>query len=114
MWQMGGLGPMFGQFGHFTKYAPKEHDLTYGQTRYTNEAKRLLNVLEKQLEGKDYVIGDDLTIADFAIMPWIVCLDVFYGAKETLELESYPNINRWKDSLLARPAVQKGMDVCGF
>ena len=114
-WQMGGLGPMFGQFGHFTKYADGDaYDLSYGRERYTTETKRLLAVLEQQLDGKDYMIGDALTIADFAIMPWIVCLDKFYNARETLNLDTYNNINRWTQSLLARPAVQKGMDVCPF
>lgn len=111
-WQMAGLGPMFGQFGHFTRYASTEHDLTYGQERYTKEAKRLLAVLEKQLEGKQYIIGDELTIADFAIMPWVVCLDKFYEATEVLELANCPNVNRWVASLLARPAIAKGMTVC--
>ncbi|WED24534.1 glutathione binding-like protein [Vibrio sp. JC009] len=111
-WQMGGLGPMFGQFGHFTKFAPQEFDLSYGQDRYTKETKRLLAVLDKQLEGKEFVIGDELTIADFSILPWIVCLDRFYGAKETLELNSYQNVTRWTEALLARPGFQKGMAVC--
>ena len=114
MWQMAGLGPMFGQFGHFTVYAPKERDLSYGQERYTKEAKRLLNVLEKQLEGKSFIIGEELTIADFAIMPWVICLDQFYNAKETLYLDSFKNINRWVSNLMERPAVQKGMEVCPF
>ncbi len=114
-WQMAGLGPMFGQFGHFTKFADGEaYDLTYGQERYTKEAKRLLAVLEKQLKGKKYIVGDEITIADFAIMPWVVCLDVHYGAKETLSLDTYKEISRWRDDILARPAVQKGMTVCGF
>lgn len=112
IWQVAGLGPMFGQFGHFTIYADKERDLSYGIERYEKETKRLLNVLEKQLEGKKYVIGDELTIADFAIMPWIVCLDEYYDAKERLKLDSYKNISRWRDALLARPFVQKGMEVC--
>ena len=114
-WQMAGLGPMFGQFGHFTKYADGEtHDLSYGQERYTKEAKRLLSVLETQLDGTKYIVGEELTIADFAIMPWIVCLDVHYNAKETLSLDKYKEISRWRDTILARPAVQKGMAVCGF
>ena len=113
-WQMGGQGPMFGQFGHFYKYGPQDRDLSYGVERYSTEVKRLLSVLEKQLHGKTYIIGDELTIADFAIMPWVVCLDRYYGAKETLGLNDYPNINRWVESLLSRPAVEKGMKVCAF
>ena len=114
MWQMAGLGPMFGQFGHFTRYAPQERDLSYGQERYEKEAKRLLKVLETQLNGQEYVAGNELTIADFAIMPWIVCLDVYYEAAERLELDSYKNISKWRDKLLERPAIKKGMDVCKF
>jgi len=113
-WQMGGLGPMFGQFGHFTRYAPQDQDLSYGQQRYTTEAKRLLAVLDKQLEGKEYIVGDELTIADFAILPWVVCLDVYYEASETLELSSYKNVTRWVAELTARPGFQKGMKVCSL
>ena len=113
-WQMGGQGPMFGQFGHFYKFGPQDRDLSYGVERYSSETKRLLSVLEKQLDGKEFIIGDELTIADFAIMPWVVCLDRFYDAKETLELDNYPNINRWVEFLLARPAVIKGMQVCAI
>ncbi len=112
MWQMAGLGPMFGQFGHFTVYADKERDLSYGIERYTKEAKRLLKVLDTQLHNKDYIIGDELTIADFAICPWVICLDTFYNAKETLELNSYKNITRWQEKLLQRPAFQRGLVVC--
>ncbi len=112
MWQMGGCGPMFGQFGHFNVYAPKERDLSYGQERYQKETQRLLAVLDRQLMGREFVIGDQLTIADFAIMPWVVCLDKFYGAAEQLALHNYPQVMRWQAALLDRPAVQVGMKVC--
>jgi GST-like protein len=114
MWQMAGFGPMLGQFGHFTVYAPKDRDLSYGQERYTKEAKRLLTVLDTQLAGKAYIIGDELTIADFAIMPWVVCLDTFYNAEESLNLKSFTHVNRWVESLLKRPGFEKGMQVCPF
>ena len=112
MWQMGGVGPMFGQLGHFAVYAKDERDLSYGIERYTNETKRLLSVLDKQLDGHQYIIGDKLTIADFAIFPWVVCLDVAYHASERLSLPSYQHINRWVELLNNRPAVQSGMKVC--
>jgi GST-like protein len=114
MWQMGGAGPMFGQFGHFSVYAPKERDLSYGQERYTKEAKRLLSVLENQLKDNKYVAGDELTIADFAIMPWVDCLEVHYQATELLDLPSYKRVNQWKNELLARPKTQAGMGVTPF
>lgn len=113
-WQVGGQGPMFGQFGHFSVFAKNKGDLSYPIERYTLESKRLLTVLEKQLEGNDYVIGKELTIADFAIMPWVLCLDKFYNAKDALDLDSFSNINRWLESLLGRPGVQKGLVVCSF
>ena len=111
-WQMGGLGPMFGQFGHFTVYADQKHDLSYGQERYKNEAIRLLNVLDKQLSSQHYVAGDTLSIADFSILPWIVGLDTFYHARDSLGLDHFNHINRWTAELLSRPAVQKGMNIC--
>jgi len=114
MWQVAGFGPMLGQFGHFTVFAPKDRDLSYGQERYTKETKRLLSVLDKQLEGRDFIIGDEISIADFATVPWVVCLDTFYKASETLELHSFKNVVRWRDTLLARPALQKGMSVCSI
>jgi GSH-dependent disulfide-bond oxidoreductase len=111
-WQVAGLGPMLGQFGHFTVYATDERDLSYSIERYTKEAKRLLQVLEKQLEGKNTIIDNELTIADFAILPWIICLDTYYKAGDVLKLNTYTNINRWVEALLKRPAVQKGLQVC--
>ncbi|MDI9314025.1 MAG: glutathione binding-like protein [Hydrotalea sp.] len=109
-WQMAGLGPMFGQFGHFTVYAPEK--VPYAIDRYTKEVKRLLAVLDKQLTGKKYVIGDELTIADFAIVPWVRGLETGYKAGEVLELNKYTNVTRWRDDLLARPAVERALTVC--
>lgn len=117
MWQMAGFGPMLGQFGHFTVYAAQsqtQEALAYGAQRYETEALRLLTVLEKQLEGKSFIIGEELTIADFAIMPWVVCLEQYYNAGDRLKLNSFKNIVRWRDALLARPAIAKGMTVCSL
>lgn len=113
-WQVGGLGPMLGQYGHFSVYAEGNQKIPYAIERYTKEAKRLLTVLETQLKNKRYIIGDELTIADFAIMPWIVCLDKYYNATEKLELKKFSYINQWVEELLARPAIQKGMNVCSI
>ncbi len=106
-WQMGGLGPMFGQLGHFAVFAPEK--VPYALNRYTNEAKRLLGVLETQLSKHAYVAGDDYTIADMAIYPWINTLRTFYQQEELLT--DTPHIKAWFDTVGARPAVQKGMTV---
>ncbi|WP_428773845.1 glutathione S-transferase N-terminal domain-containing protein [Vibrio sp.] len=113
-WQVSAVGPMFSQYGHFCVHAPQGQDLSYAKQRYTDETLRLLTVLENQLEGKTFVIGDDLTIADFAILPWVVCLDNSYHASEALHLASYPNIQCWAANLMARPAVARGMKVCSL
>lgn len=112
--QVGGPGPMFGQFGHFFKYAKDKCDHEYPVTRYTNEAKRLLNVIDKQLDGKDWLMGDEYTIADMALAPWIVALDKAYGAKEQLELDTYKNVSTWVSRFLDRPAVKRGLKVTPF
>eukprot|EP00761_Pharyngomonas_kirbyi_P013522 gb/GECH01013551.1/.p1 GENE.gb/GECH01013551.1/~~gb/GECH01013551.1/.p1 ORF type:complete len:270 (+),score=71.53 gb/GECH01013551.1/:1-810(+) len=108
MWQKAGFGPMLGQMGHFWKYAPE--DVTYGKQRYLKESQRLFRVLESQLEGNDYVIGDEYTIADMAIYPWIICVDKFYNMKK--EVGEFPNIEKYVERISSREAVQKGMVVC--
>jgi GST-like protein len=109
--QMGGIGPMFGQFGHFYKYAKEKCDHPYPLERYTNEAKRLLKVLDTRLEGRQYLVGEQYTIADMAIMPWVRCLDVFYNGKEQLGLDQFKNVNAWVDHLMKRPKTARGMEV---
>jgi len=106
MFQMGGLGPMFGQLGFFYKFAGSEIEDPRPRDRYIGEAKRLLAVLEKQLEGQDWVAGE-YSIADIAIAPWLAALD-FYGAKEVLGFNDYKNVVAYHDRFLARPAVIKG------
>lgn len=113
-WQVGGVGPMFGQFGHFHKYADKEHDLSYGQERYKKESKRLLEVLDTQLSHHKFVASDEISIADFAIYPWVRGLKVFYEARDMLGLDNFKNINRWLEDINERPSVQKGLTVCDF
>lgn len=110
--QMAGVGPMFGQFGHFYKYAGAEKCKDpYPLERYSNESRRLLGVLEARLEGRRFLMGEDITIADFATAPWVVCLDKNYKARDYLGLERFPNIMAWIGRFLARPAAQKGMTV---
>ena len=107
MWQMGGVGPMFGQLGFFYKFAGSEIPDPRPRDRYIAEAKRLLGVLETRLEGRDWVC-DAYSIADIAIAPWLNALD-FYGAKDILGWSDYPRVNAYLDRFLARPAVQVGM-----
>lgn len=112
--QMGGVGPMFGQFGHFYKYAKDKCDHSYPVERYTTEAKRLLTVIDKQLSTNEFIAGAELSIADFAIFPWIIGLEEFYTATDILELKSYKHITAWVQIIQARDKVQAGMQVCPF
>lgn len=110
--QIASVGPMFGQFGHFFKYAKDKCTDPYPLQRYSTEVKRLLRVIDTHLEGREFMIAGEYTIADIAIFPWVNCLDVFYNAKDFLELENYLNVKRWLNNCLSRPAVIKGMKVC--
>lgn len=105
--QMGGVGPMFGQLGHFFKYATDKCDHPYPVERYTNEAKRLLGVLDKRLEGRKYLAGDDYSIADIATFPWVNCLEEFYGVAEQVGLDDFGNVKAWRALCNARPAVAR-------
>lgn len=100
MWQMAGLGPMSGQYGHFTVYAPEK--IPYAIDRYTREVQRLLGVLDTQLAKHAYVAGDDYSIADMAIHPWVNAYD-----KAPLDMTPYPALQRWHAEIAARPAVQR-------
>ena len=100
MWQMGGLGPMTGQYGHFGVYAPEP--IPYAIDRYTREVQRLLGVLDKQLAGRAFITGGDYSIADMASYPWIDP----YG-KAPLDLAPFPEVRRWHASIAARPATQR-------
>ena len=109
MFQMGGIGPMFGQVGFFVKFAGKDYEDKRPRDRYVAEAKRLLAVLDKRLEGRDWIMGDDYTIADIAIFPWVRNLVGFYNAGELVGIDAYPNVTRALAAFLARPAVQAGL-----
>ena len=104
MWQMGGFGPMLGQAHHFRVYAPEKIDYAYD--RYTNEAKRLYGVLEKQLEGAGWVNGTDYSIADMAIMPW-----ARLWHRQGIEEDKIPNVLAWLTKIKERPAVQRGLAI---
>jgi len=103
MWQMGGLGPMLGQVHHFVKYNKGVSD--YAETRFSTEAKRLYGVLEKRLDGRDYV-ANEYTIADMAIWPWVSRFEW-----QEIDLTQYPNVLRWYLDIAARPAVQRGYHI---
>ncbi|CAI5958919.1 unnamed protein product [Closterium sp. NIES-64] len=110
--QVGGVGPMFGQFGMFYKFAREQCDHPYPLQRYTEETRRLLGVLEKRLEGREFLVDAGYTIADMATFPWVNSLQVFYKADDQLHLSSYPRVLEWKDRCMARPLTAKGMLVC--
>ncbi|SFK94411.1 glutathione S-transferase family protein [Shimia haliotis] len=109
MFQMGGVGPMFGQMGFFVKFAGSEIEDPRPRERYISEAKRLLAVIEKQLDGQDWIAGE-FSIADIAIAPWLGALE-FYGAKELVGWDNFPNTVAYLERFMARPAVQKGRNI---
>ena len=111
MFQMAGLGPMFGQVGFFHKFAGKDYEDKRPRDRYVNESKRLLAVLDKRLEGREWIMGDDYTIADIATFPWVRNLAGFYGAGELVEFEKFANVKRVLDRFVQRPGVIAGLAV---
>lgn len=111
MFQMGGVGPMFGQLGFFHKFAGKDYEDKRPRDRYVAESKRLLGVLEQRLRGRSWIMGEQYTIADIAIFPWVRNLVGYYGAGELVGFADFPNVQRVLDAFLARPAVQRGLSV---
>ena len=111
MFQMGGIGPMFGQYGFFARFAGKDVESPVPRERYRGESVRLLGVLEERLDGRDYLMGDDYTIADIATFPWIRGAKEFYEAEEAFEMASRPRVMAWLERCLARPAVQRGLQI---
>lgn len=112
--QASAVGPMFGAFGHFHTYGKDNCDHPYPEERFANETKRILNILDERLKNQTYMIGDEYSIADIAIFPWIIWLDVFYKASEQLSLDSFFHINRWLDLCKNRKATKLGFDVYSF
>jgi len=111
MFQMGGVGPMFGQVGFFHKFAGKDYEDKRPRDRYVAESKRLLGVLDRQLADRAWIIGDALTIADVATFPWINNLLGFYEAADLVGIANFPHVTRALRSFMARPAVTRGMDI---
>ena len=104
MFQMGGVGPMLGQAHHFRIYAPEK--IEYGINRYTNEAKRLYGVMDKQLQSHDWIAGDEYSVADMAIFPWLRSWQ-----NQGIDWADYPHLKAWFDRIAKRPAVQKAVQV---
>ena len=111
MFQMGGIGPMFGQLGFFHKFAGKEYEDKRPRDRYVEESKRLLGVLEKRLTGRAWIMGDAYTIADIATFPWVRNLIGFYEAADLVGIADFPNVKRVLDAFVARPAVVRGLNI---
>jgi GST-like protein len=111
MFQMGGIGPMFGQLGFFHKFAGKEYEDKRPRDRYANESKRLLGVLDKHLRGRKWMLGEDYTIADIAIFPWVRNLVGFYAAGDLVGFAEFKEVQRVLDAFVARPAVVRGLDI---
>ena len=111
MFQMGGIGPMFGQLGFFNKFAGKDYEDKRPRDRYVAEAKRLLGVLDKRLDGRNWVMGDSYTIADIAIFPWVRNLIGFYEAADLVGFSEFKNVARVLETFVARPAVVRGLGI---
>lgn len=111
MFQMGGIGPMFGQLGFFHKFAGKDYEDKRPRDRYVAESKRLLSVLDRRLDGREWIMGSDYTIADIATFPWVNNLIGFYGAGELVGFSEFANVNRVLQAFVARPAVQRGLTI---
>jgi GSH-dependent disulfide-bond oxidoreductase len=111
MFQMGGVGPMFGQVGFFYKFAGKDYEDKRPLERYRAESQRLLGVIETQLAGGPWIMGAEYTIADIAMLGWVRNLVGFYGAREIVQFDTLKLVPAWLERGLARPAVQRGLEI---
>jgi GST-like protein len=111
MFQMGGIGPMFGQVGFFNKFAGKAYEDKRPRDRYVAEAKRLLRVLDGQLTKQGWLAGEEYTIADIATFPWVRNLIGFYEAADLVGIADFPSVTRALQAFLARPAVARGLEI---
>ena len=111
MWQMGGVGPMFGQVGFFNKFAGKDYEDKRPLDRYAAESARLLGVLDGRLASRDWVMGADYSIADMSLLGWVRNLIGFYEARELVGFDRFLEVQEWLERGLARPAVQRGLLV---
>ncbi len=111
MWQVGGVGPMFGQLGFFHKFAGREYEDKRPRDRYAVESARLLSVLDERLATREWVMGVDYSIADISLLGWVRNLIGFYDAREIVGFDRFGHVQRWLDQGLARPGVQRGLEV---
>lgn len=109
--QMASIGPMFGQVGFFHKYAGREYEDKRPLARYVNESKRLLGVLDGRLAGREWIMGDEYTIADIATLGWVNNLITWYEARELVEYDRFAHVDAWLQRGLARPAVKRGLQI---
>lgn len=113
MWQVGGVGPMFGQLGFFHKFAGKNYDDKRPRDRYAAECKRLLTVLDARLQGRRWIMGEDYSVADIATLPWVRNLVGSYDAGQLVDFDRFSNVRRVLDAWQTRPAVQRGLTIPG-
>ena len=111
MFQMGGIGPMFGQLGFFHKFAGKDYEDKRPRDRYVAESRRLLSVLDQRLQGRDWIMGSDYSIADIATFPWVNNLIGFYGAGDLVGAADFAQVARVLAAFMARPAVVRGLGI---
>lgn len=111
MFQMGGVGPMLGQLGFFHKFAGASFEDKRPRDRYVNEATRLFEVMEARLEGREYFVGNEYTLADLALWPWVRAVDGFYDAGDLVGTDDFPNVREWCKRCEARPASQIGINT---
>lgn len=111
MFQMGGLGPMTGQMGFFTKFAGKDWEDKRPRDRFVAEVKRILGVMDGVLADRDWFMGNDYTIADISMIGWINAIPNFYGVGDLVEFDGFTNVRAWLERALARPAVQRGLKI---
>lgn len=111
MWQIGGVGPMFGQVGFFTIFAGKDFEDKRPRDRYVAESRRLLGVLNQRLQGRQWIMGKEYTIADIAVFPWVRNLLERYQAGDMVGIQDFPEVSRALAAFVARPAVQRGLSI---
>lgn len=111
MFQMGGVGPMFGQLGFFNKFAGKDYEDKRPRDRYVAESRRLLGVMDEALAGKAWFLGDAYSIADISMLGWVRNLIGFYEARDLVGFDDFGNVAAWLERGLARPAVQRGLEI---
>jgi GST-like protein len=111
MFQMGAIGPMFGQLGFFNKFAGKDYEDKRPRDRYVAESKRLLGILDRRLEDNAWILGSDYSIVDIATFPWVRNLGGFYEAGELVGMDTFKNVQRALADFLARPAVARGLMI---